>query len=268
MPGVCAPGFLTNREYVMEQITIPAEEFRQALCWLNGRASTLGEKEVLSMLRTLNDAFRANCRTLRPGAVPRFRRLTPPPSILGMMEGETVEDTVEDATTQEDLPAVSPEAAVMAEVERTSGLDSAQLINSIAYVGSVSGYPVTQSRAQIILYCLYGARLGAGKERLAIEHPQMWRYGPVFPHAFKRNVIEDRSLCEESYNTLMDMDAELMTALSAKTQAMMATPMADLNAVHKGEGSPYAHMMSRFPEKWGTQIPDEEIAAFFTRRKG
>lgn len=251
----------------MEPISIPAEQFQQALCWLNGQASTLGEKEVLSMLRTLNDAFRSNCCTLRPGPVPRFRRLTPPPGILGMMEVETVEDTKEEIPPQEDIPAATPEAAVMAEVERTSGLDSARLINSIAYVGSVSGYPVTQSRAQLILYCLYGARLGAGKERLAIEHPQMWRYGPVFPRGFKLSSIDDRPTCEESYNTLMDMDSELMTALSAKTQAMMATPMADLNAVHKGEGSPYAHMLSRYPEKWGTQIPDEEIAAFFRRRR-
>ena len=47
---------------------------------------------------------------------------------------------------------------------------------------------------------------------------------------------------------------------------MMATPMADLNAVHKGAKSPYGKMVARFPDKWGTQIPDEEIEAFFRER--
>ncbi|MBR6038167.1 MAG: hypothetical protein IKP53_05495, partial [Candidatus Methanomethylophilaceae archaeon] len=59
----------------------------------------------------------------------------------------------------------------------------------------------------------------------------------------------------------------LVSALSAKTQSMMATPMADLNAIHKGTQSPYGRTKAKYPDKWGTQIPDEEIAAFFHARK-
>ena len=47
---------------------------------------------------------------------------------------------------------------------------------------------------------------------------------------------------------------------------MMATSMADLNAVHKGARSPYGKMVAKFPDKWGVQIPDEDIAAFFKSR--
>ena len=245
----------------METLQITGEEFLQAQRWLNGEASTLGEREVLSMLRSLNDAFRANCKGLRPGPVPRFPRLGSLPEGYLKLIG-----AIPDGDCEEPSAPATPEEAVMREVKECSALDSVQLLNSIAYVGSVAGYPPTQSRAQIILYCFYGARLGAGKGRLAIEHPQMWRYGPVFPRAFKCSRLEDRAACEADYNALMERDTELMAALSAKTQAMMATPMADLNAVHKGEGSPYGRTLKLNPEKWGIRIPDEEIAEFFRTR--
>ena len=258
----------------METIQITNDQFQQALAWINGQASTLGEKEVLQMLRTMTDAFRANCRRLREGPVPRFRGITTSPLSLSAILAEAGIETPPAPAEIAPVPqvaeqpaALTPEAEVMQEVQACSKLDSVLLLNAIAYVGAIAGYPVTQSRAQIILYCFYGSRLGAGKERLGIEHPQMWKYGPVFPRAFKRSSIDDRGLCEESYNALMEKDTALMASLSAKTQAMMATPMSDLNAVHRGAGSPYAHVLSQFPDKWGTQIPDEEIAAFFRSKQ-
>ena len=266
----------------MDKIEISSEQFQQALGWINGQASTLGEKEVLAMLRSLNDGFRENCRRLRPGPIPRFRSLSLHPlSLTALMQdmdigAEGTEPPQQAAPAIEqprvvaapETPPVSltPEMKVMKEVGRQSELDSVLLINSIAHVGAMAGYPVSQSRAQIILYCLYGSRLGAGMERLAIEHPQMWRYGPVFPRAYKRGSIGDRTACADSYRELMDREPVLLTALSTKTQSMMATPMADLNAVHKGARSPYGRMVARYPDKWGTQIPDEEIAEFFRSR--
>ncbi len=272
----------------MERIQISCDEFQQALAWINGQASTLGEREVLRMLRTLTDAFRENCRTLRPGPVPRFRGLTLVPNPLSLSS------LAEEAGVEGPLPLTPPE--ILKEVgetlpppfetgekkpETTPGeerpddaapagtdgpsLDSVLLINSIAHVGATAGYPLTQSRAQIILYCLYGTRLASGKGRLEIEHPQMWKYGPVFPRAYKRGCIEDAGACAESYRELMETRPALLTVLSTKTQAMMATPMADLNAVHKGAQSPYGKLLSKYPEKWGTQIPDEAIAEFFRK---
>lgn len=201
----------------METLNITPERFQQALAWMNGQASTLGEQEVLQMLRSLTGRFQENCKALRPGPVARFRnlRLTPHPLSLT----------------------------------------------------ATSGYPLMQSKAQLILYCLYGARLGAGLDRLPIEHPQMWKYGPVFPRAFKKSSIEDRAACEESYLALLEGEPVLMGALTAKTEAMMSTPMADLNAVHKSAQSPYGKTKARFPEKWGVQIPDEDIAEFFRMKK-
>ena len=62
---------------------------------------------------------------------------------------------------------------------------------------------------------------------------------------------------------LMKIEPVLATDLLAKTHSMMATPMTDLNAVHKSAQSPYGKTKARYPEKWGVQIPDEEITAFF-----
>ena len=186
------------------------------------------------------------------------------PFLKELLEGE--EQPV--ASSLPDIPSarLTPEQAVMEQVAEESRLDSVLLINSIAYVGGMAGYPLTQSKAQIILYCLYGSRLGAGEVRIPIEHPQVWKYGPVFPRAYKRGSIEDRSACEASYRELMESEPVLLTALSTKTQSMMATPMADLNAVHKSAQSPYGRTKALFPDKWGVQIPDEEIAAFFRMR--
>lgn len=275
----------------MDTINITPERFQQALAWMNGQASTLGEKEVLQMLRSLTGRFQENCRALRPGPVARFRNLTltPHPLSLTAIVAETEkrreaekpetdenpflrellsEEGGEAAAAPEASPVpLTPEQQVMETVASENRLDSALLINAIACVGAAGGYPLTQSKAQLILFCLYGERLGAGLERLPIEHPQMWKYGPVFPRAYKRGAIEDRAACEASYLELQESEPALLTDLSAKTRSMMATPMADLCAVHKSARSPWGRTKAQFPEKWGTQIPDGEIAAFFGGEK-
>ena len=274
----------------MDTINITPERFQQALAWMNGQPSTLGEQEVLQMLRSLTGRFQENCRALRPGPVARFRNLTlaPHPLSLTALLAETekrkeagkpgtqenpflrelLADEGEDASATPSAPSapLTPEQEVMEKVASESRLDSVLLINAIAFVGACSGFPPTRSKAQLILYCLYGERLGAGLERLPIEHPQLWKYGPVFPRAYKRGSVEDREACEASFLELQEREPALLTDLSAKTRSMMATPMADLCAVHKSARSPWGRTKTLFSEKWGVQIPDEEIAAFF--RKG
>ena len=174
------------------------------------------------------------------------------------------EDTPEEAPKEPPVEP-TPEQAVMEKVAEENRLDSVLLINAIAYIAGMAGCPLTRSKAQIILYCLYGAHLAAG-ERLPMEHPQVWKYGPVFPRAYKRGDLEDRAACEAAYGELLQRAPALLVEISTRTQAMMGTPMADLNAVHKGERSPYGKTRARYPEKWGMPIPDEEIAEFFRKK--
>ena len=44
---------------------------------------------------------------------------------------------------------------------------------------------VSQTKAQMLLYCCYGTVLGKYNERLTDEHPRSWLYVPVFPKALK-----------------------------------------------------------------------------------
>lgn len=271
----------------METINITPENFRQALAWMNGQPSTLGEQEVLQMLRSLTGRFQENCRALRPGPVALFRnlRVSPHPLSLSAIYAETEErvkkeaeeklavkepdenpylkELMEDGVPAEPPKEATPEQAVMDAVAEENRLDSVLLINSIAHVGAAAGYPLSQSKAQLILYCLYGSRLGAGKERIPIEHPQVWKYGPVFPRAYKKGSLDDEGACSEAFQELLESDPMLLAALTKKTHSMMGTSMADLNAVHKSPESPWGITKARNPEKWGVQIPDEEIAAFF-----
>ena len=188
------------------------------------------------MLRSLNDAFRENCRRLRPGPVPRFRPLRTSPLSLGSILAEVLEE--EKAAAPSVAAPVVDKPAQEAELPRKEELEEN------------TPEPITPEQAVM-------ARV-AEESRLAIEHPQMWKYGPVFPRAYKRGSIEDLSVCAESYHQLMEKEPAQLTRLSTKTQAMMATSMADLNAVHKGARSPYGKMVAKYPDKWGVQIPDEE----------
>lgn len=44
--------------------------------------------------------------------------------------------------------------------------------------------PVNDTKAQKLLYCIYGAVLAESNERLTDEHPRAWPFGPVFPRTF------------------------------------------------------------------------------------
>ena len=79
--------------------------------------------------------------------------------------------------------------------------DSIVLIDAIARVAEVAGYRLSMSKAQLILWCLYGSCLASGNP-LGIEQPQVWKYGPVFPSAYRKGRIHDRDVCEAAWKGL------------------------------------------------------------------
>lgn len=235
----------------MEQLTISSESFQQALAWINGTAEEIPERDVASMIRSLNRGFREAFRRRNPTyPVPRVgpeKSLYPP--TLSSIAGEETARLVSEAAEKEKQTAAE--------------IDSAVLINAIAHVCRSCGQACTQSRAQIILFCIYGACLAGGKGRLPIEHPQAWRYGPVFPRAYKKSRIDDARQCSGDYSDLCHERPELTRLLYRKSVSMMCTPMSELTAVHKGPDSPYGITVRENPEKWGTQIADKLIGEFF-----
>ena len=146
----------------------------------------------------------------------------------------------------------------------SASYDSIVLIDAIARVAEVAGYRLSMSKAQLILWCLYGSCLASGNP-LGIEQPQVWKYGPVFPAAYRKGRIHDRDVCEAAWKGLDEGAPEIAGLLKSKTHSMMGTPMKDLEAVHKGPRSPYGKMTRKEPDKWGMRIPDEDIRTFFCR---
>ena len=256
----------------MEPLTVSSETFQQALCWINGETSSMQEQEVKELIDSLAGGFRSAFRRLHPGSpTPRMRSAVPHPLSLSALAGEEAyqllqrsrESAKDQAQKTSEAVDKEQETPSPAEPPAADKLDSVTMLNAIAFVSMKSGMAMTQSRAQMILYCIYGSRLGAGKERLGIEHPQMWKYGPVFPRAYKRSSLDDRAACEQAYSELSFTHPEILSRIEAKTSAMMGTPMCDINAVHKGDRSPYGKLLKKNPSKWGLQIPDEDIAQFF-----
>lgn len=251
----------------MEPVIITPERFSEALKWINGAKTEIAEKEVREMIDSMAVGYRRRYREIYPfGSRPHLQStMTNLPTIENIC-GPEVADLFKkimresrERAEKERMEAESARKAVLAK------LDSVEMINSISHVARREGQPMTSSRAQIILYCIYGSHLAHTGSRLDIEHPQAWKYGPVFPRAYKKGTLDDGNACAESFEVLNEKSPEVASLLSCKTSAMLTTPMVDLNACHKGKSSPYGKTISKNPDHWGIQIEDGLILDFFSR---
>lgn len=253
----------------MEPVIITPERFSEALKWINGAQTDIAEKEVKEMIDSMAVGYRRRYRELNPfGPRPRLQTTMTNLPTLENICGPEVADLFR-KSMQESRECLEKEKleAEAARVAALIKLDSVEMINSISHVARRKGQPMTSSRAQIILYCIYGSHLAHTGSRLEIEHPQAWKYGPVFPRAYKRGALNDDSACAESFEVLNEKNPEVANLLSSKTSAMLTTPMVDLNACHKGKCSPYGMTVSRNPNHWGVQIEDGLILDFFSQNK-
>lgn len=243
------------------ETTLTAERFGQALCWMEGGDTTMDEKDVKAFLDDMLKAFRRRFGEVHPGGpVPRFRTTAPAVLSLTAIAGPELAKAVREASS------ASPVEQAPATKERTD-VDSVTIVDAIGHIARLSGREVTASRAQMILWCVYGSWLATHGARLDIEHPQAWRYGPVFPRAYRQSHLQDASACRDAYARLSESNPDLATLVSSKTLSMLFTTMADLDGAHvRRPDSPYARVMGRSPGAWGTRIPDEYTASFFARR--
>ena len=251
----------------MDALTYSPELMSGALDWINGRPSSLDEKTVKSFIDSLAKGFNHRFAVLHPlDLTPRTIPLgMKVPSLTALCGEEAAElvARVHKENREREVENAQETAAGDMKPEEKRALDSVTIINSISHLATLAGSPVTSSRAQIILYCIYGSYLARNGARLEIEHPQVWKYGPVFPRAYKRGSLGDQGICHEAYAELLETQPDVATLVSAKTTALLYTPMADLNACHKGQMSPYGKTLRKNPDKWGTQIDDGLIADFF-----
>ena len=251
----------------MEPVIITPERFSEALKWINGAQSDIAEKEVREMIDSMAVGYRRRYREIYPfGSRPHLQstmtNLPTIENICGPEAAELFRKTMQESRERAEKERMEAESARKAALAK---LDSVEMINSISHVARRVGQPMTSSRAQIILYCIYGSHLAHTGSRLDIEHPQAWKYGPVFPRAYKKGTLDDGNACAESFEVLNEKSPEVASLLSCKTSAMLTTPMVDLNACHKGKSSPYGKTISKNPDHWGIQIEDGLILDFFSR---
>ena len=251
----------------MEPVIITPERFSEALKWINGAQSDIAEKEVREMIDSMAVGYRRRYREIYPfGSRPHLQstmtNLPTIENICGPEAAELFRKTMQESRERAEKERMEAESARKAALAK---LDSVEMINSISHVARRVGQPMTSSRAQIILYCIYGSHLAHTGCRLDIEHPQAWKYGPVFPRAYKKGTLDDGNACAESFEVLNEKSPEVASLLSCKTSAMLTTPMVDLNACHKGKSSPYGKTISKNPDHWGIQIEDGLILDFFSR---
>lgn len=251
----------------MEPVIITPERFSEALKWINGAQSDIAEKEVREMIDSMAVGYRRRYREIYPfGSRPHLQstmtNLPTIENICGPEAADLFRKTMQESRERAEKERTEAESVRKAALAK---LDSVEMINSISHVARREGQPMTSSRAQIILYCIYGSHLAHTGSRLDIEHPQAWKYGPVFPRAYKKGTLDDGNACAESFEVLNEKSPEVASLLSCKTSAMLTTPMVDLNACHKGKSSPYGKTISKNPDHWGIQIEDGLILDFFSR---
>ena len=271
----------------MEQITITADQFQDALNWINGQESPMGEQEVKNLLDRMTAGFGKMFRLKHPSSpVPRFRTAVASPLSISAIIGEDCSELIErmkkdnerliqeqerNRRLREEALAAEKAAAEALDLpvpehkpQAATGVDSVLLYNAIGFVSHRAGCEITQSRAQIILYCIYGSSLVSSEGRLDIEHPQAWKYGPVFPRAYNKGNLADHERGRRDFEVLQREHGRLAQLLEWKTTSMLYTSMADLNSCHKGKGSPYGKTVAKNPDKWGVAIDDCLIAEQFS----
>lgn len=246
----------------MDASAITQEQLTEVLKWVSGAPAQMAPKDIKSVIDTLAVAFRKRYHAEFPMSItPRLRTTAVNVPCLAAIAGPDVADIVNGRPEAKpsDMPS-EPEP-----LEKASSMDSVLLINSISHVAMDAGRSISSSRAQLILYCVYGSHLAMTGVRLDIEHPQAWKYGPVFPRAFKKGSLADTGLCSDAFRRLSESEPQLAELVSWKTGSLLYTPMADLDVCHKGKTSPYGRTVGSNPDKWGVQIDDALIRDYFSR---
>ena len=261
------------------------DTYRQVFAWLRGGDATPDPQMENNFLDLITAAVaerlianRQEYERMARAAERVERRANRPAgclSIKAMLEEVKKENTNEvkvALTDDEEQPKEEPEQTTLvqqtpAENREVSSceLDSVLLAKTLRHMAVIEGIELTQSQIQTILYIAYGVRLATKNERLTLEHPQMWQYGPVFPRAYNR-LRKDASDGTDEYYSLKADHPNIFKYLENCFRRYAWTKACVLVAPHLSEGTPWAQTRKSNPDRWGVRIEDELIRDWFLPR--
>lgn len=262
------------------------DTYRDVMAWLRGGDATpdpLMENTFLDLITAAVAerliANRKEYERMARAAERAERRANRPSgclSIKAMLEEVRKESPVQEGTSltdDEDLPEAEPATTVLtgvaAPIEETAvtscELDSVLLAKTLRHMAVIEGIELTQSQIQSILYIAYGVRLATKNERLTVEHPQMWQYGPVFPRAYNR-LRKDSADGTDEYYSLKTDHPNIFRYLENCFRRYAWTKACILVSPHLSEGTPWSQTRKSNPDRWGVRIEDELIRDWFLPR--
>lgn len=151
-----------------------------------------------------------------------------------------------------------------------AGIDSLTVAEAIAWCHSrmdtliTKGKPISMSSLQISLYIIYGFYLAQRNARLTKEHPQMWKYGPVFPRVYDK--MRNSTGKAESFREINEHDPALGEFIQRTVSDSVNTSLRKTVENYMKKGTAYSQCLEREGEKWATPIPDTDIKAEFLKR--
>lgn len=148
------------------------------------------------------------------------------------------------------------------EREKYNSIDVAWLLVGRA---NEMGISMNITKAQKLLYVVYGVGLVAYNRQFLNESPKAWPYGPVFPKTRKALIrINLNSLGVEDCDERLQNDTELQSAITVVLRSFGNKTAGWLTEWTHLNGSPWWKVVHQDKEKWNAPIPDEYISHYFS----
>lgn len=125
--------------------------------------------------------------------------------------------------------------------------------------------PVTMTFLQITLYVIYGTVLAERGKRLFAEHPQMWKYGPVFARVYSQISKRGLNPGRESAQRIKESDPSLAEFIGRIVRIHAGKTITSITDLHTSKSSPWGKCLTANPDKWSTPLDDKDIEAWFRR---
>lgn len=187
-------------------------------------------------------------------------------------QAEPMATPTEIATPKSPLPQIGQDALPIPNDDGflEAGLDSLTLAQAVCwhYANTDSeitrGKAITMSFLQTVVYIIYGTFLAKRRTRLTSEHPQMWKYGPVFPRVYNKQP-RDPEANKAAARAIREKDPSLDEFIQRIIRINAEKRITDITKTHTSESSPWGICKKNNPDKIGTQLDDKAIAQWFRK---